>query len=160
MKDAPFEGRFDYGRRTYPECGAQASSMRPRVSGSVGRVKDLVPCRAATSRTSACILNGLKRIGLAPERLIVSTRVSLHSGWSQSITTAASDTPAIASSTDSSFPRNLGCKPRSSTIIPNNAATISSRASISTLPNDANREGTQLVGNLRTFGINWLELRD
>jgi len=81
-------------------------------------------------------------MGSGPVFRMTSIRRS-QSGKSQSITTASNCSRAIASSTDSSLPRNFGCKPRSSTIRPNSAATISSRATISTLSNTANQKRTQ-----------------
>ncbi len=137
---------------SYDDRENQAWSILPKVSGSVGRVKDLMPCRSATSLTSACTLKGLNRIGSAPVFRMTSMRRS-QSGKSQSITTASNGSRAIASSTDSSLPRNLGCKPRSSTIRPNSAATISSRATINTLSNTPTKRGRKLTGNLRTLTI-------
>jgi hypothetical protein len=68
------------------------------------------------------------------------------------MTTAAKELVSRTSATDCSRARKLGCKPLSSTIRPNSAATISSRAIISTLPNDASRKiGDKQFGNLRTF---------
>jgi hypothetical protein len=56
----------------------------------------------------------------------------------------------MTSATDSPRTRKLGWKPLTSTIRPNSAATISSRARISTLPNDANRKGE--INNSATYG--------
>jgi hypothetical protein len=122
-------------RRNHDRGVNSASRTFPKVPGSVGREKALIPCRSAADFTSGCIWKGLKRTGSAPAFLMVSRRSSPQSGWSQSMTTARGFSRRITSSTGSAFPRNLGCKPRSSTSIPNSAATTSSRARINTVPN-------------------------
>jgi len=152
----PSCARGVFVRRNHDRGVSSASSTFPNVPGSVGREKDLIPCRSAADFTSGCILNGLKRTGRAPAFLMVSRRSSPQSGWSQSMTTARGFSRRITSSIGSAFPRNLGCKPRSSTSIPNSAATTSSRARISTVPNaKTSQEKLSLVGNLWTQGILW-----
>ena len=66
------------------------------------------------------------------------------------MTTAANELVPMTSATDWSRSRKFGRKPRSSTIRPNSAATTSSRARISTLPNAANRKWE--TNNSATYG--------
>lgn len=85
--------------------------------------------------TSADRLKGLKMMGTARLARIAAMVSSEQAGWSKSINTASNWPLEITSSTDSSRPANFGFNPQTSTINPNSAAMISSRATISTLPN-------------------------
>ena len=146
------EGRFVW--RNHDRV-RQASSIFPNVPTSVGRVKDLIPCRSAADRSSGGIRKGLKSTGSDPAFLIISRSSSPQAGCSQSMTTARGFSRRITSSMGSALPRNFGCNPLSSTNIPNNAATTSSRARISTVPNATSRMELSLVGNLWTQGLHW-----